>query len=589
VNKEPKKNKKSIVRSKTVDDPTVFSKIYKELQSSSISKTLTDSVMDKSKHSETERPKYHKFVKKSNKVSNHKYSKTFTNFEKIKLEQKSREPKPKIQIKKKELKLSKKRDSDIKIKKVNMKRSTMTPEIIRKSKTETKSIPKSDKPNRKMKSMKSSSMKKSLIRKRKISKIEGLFDKKNLKDVDFDWIVASWNLLIKTKQNLFNEDDLETPVNTFFAQIFQKKYSNFAAIFSNFNNINTEIREMMILEFWSYFVIFFFIHEEGEIEPLSISSLENVYSLLLQSIFYVGLILSKAKKSSILNIKSTALKKFNNEMKKFGFPTGVPLIKTLRQGNKVIRKKVKKILFYTSRRIRRQYEWTLNNLDLDYDKMMVYLMTSLPNEFKTRSKKIFPVYNLKKLNLKKESEYDEIPFLNLIKKKITANEFIKSALDSKKNNFQLKKKVIEDESLEMKKIKKQIISPIVKSSANKTMEIVKSSFEIKKKHVLNKSKLSASTFDNKSKPLKNLPETKKQGNISSSKRKNKKNKDSKLQKSLVSWQSKTDLSSISSKFQPLLNVSELRQNALSISRRNKKLAKKSAKKKKMSFRISGYR
>ena len=72
----------------------------------------------------------------------------------------------------------------------------------------------------------------------------------------------------------------------------------------------------------------------------------------------------------------------------------------------------------------------------------------------------------------------------------------------------------------------------------------------------------------------------------------KKEGESLLQKSELSSQSKTLLSSFSSKFQPLLSVSELRQSALSNSRmhqKGKQKQPKSARKTKKIFRITKFK
>ena len=82
-----------------------------------------------------------------------------------------------------------------------------------------------------------------------------LFSKEFIKFVDIEQVVNSWIILGEIKEKLFIKEELEKPVNTFFIKIFQKKYSSFVSLFSNFNKINFEIKETIFLKEFGFIQI----------------------------------------------------------------------------------------------------------------------------------------------------------------------------------------------------------------------------------------------------------------------------------------------------------------------------------------------
>lgn len=558
--------------------------------------TFTEKETDKKQPTEPKKPKYHKFVKKSTrKKAKSGLSKSVNKLENLRVETKFKSPPvdPKSPKKSKELRISRQTPqtpkSSSKIKLNQKPQETLIPDPI----------------PRKSKSTKTG--RKSVTKRRKISKIGGLFVKEFWPLVELGKVLQNWKLLVHVRERLAQAGDLATIVNTYFLRLFEKKASYLESVFSDFNNINAEVREMMLLEFWAYSVLFYFLHEEGEIESLSQGPLETVFTVLLRSVFYIGLILTKAKRARLLDIKTPLLRRFNQQMKQFEFPSGVPLIRTLREGNKTIRQKLKKVLFYATRRIRRQYQWTLDNLHMRFEKLVEESATSLSGEFKKRAKVAFWFANPEELlgpdsgklgkfsfvSDVKNDEFDldlqrpftdnlEAPIYVILRRKITANEFIVCALDPTRNRDsklknppQAPKPEKEEETQPKKPQKKSPKKPKISAKSKKTKERPKS--ELTNPNNVSK-RLSKLTISTKEKERESSPKAKAL-KMSSFKIKDKKERESGMQKSLVSIQTKTDLSEFSSKYQPLLNVSELRQSALSISRKNKAKSKKSQRQK----------
>ena len=471
---------------------------------------------------------------------------------------------------------------------------------------------------KKARSIKTSKLVKSRAKKGK-NKMEALFESEFLDFADVERVVDNWTIIVSTLEDLKNEGRVNTLANTFFLRIFLKQYGNFSLVFSSFNQIRLRVKEMMILEFWAFYVVFYFLHEEGGIEPLSLGNLEVVFTLLLRSIYYISLILVKAKKSGILPIQGSSLEKFNYLVKKFNFPTGVPLIKTVKEGNSVIREKLRKILFYTSRRVRRHFEWTMENVKMNYEEVLAHVSVHLSSELKRRSRKVFIQINtgefFSQVHSPQTSVVDEkktrgifensnldgsgrsslksqIEFHNQLSEKYTASEFLLKALTEGVNSNPhlvslrqtnraksrpAKKNLKSSKSFKSKKKKNKGSVNTSRASNNqsnfssqyKLIEMSKrnktTSRRPEKKKDANSRKLIDSKYKIKSSSVSTKKKKKKSGNG--------------LKETGSSFKMNTLLSGLSAKYRPLSNVSELRDSALSIKRENSRTKKKGKKKK----------
>lgn len=484
---------------------------------------------------------------------------------------------------------------------------------------------------RKMRSVKSSKVNKSRVKKGK-GRVDSLFEPSMAEVVDLAQVVDNWTLLVLTLEDLRNEPRVTTLANTYFLRTFLKQYGNFALLFSGFNNIRQRVQEMMILEFWTFYSLFYFIHEEGGIEPLSLANLEVVLTLLVRSIYYISLILIKARKSQILKLPGKSLNKFNFLMKKFKFPSGVPLIKTIKEGNATIRERIRKVLFYTSRKVRRQFEWTLEHVALNFEHVIGLVAEALSSELKRKSRKVFIQMNLTEFFSHIESYVDSqfvgnsrsrtmgifensnlengpdatlkthIEFHTRLSEKYTAREFLLNSLTETTNSNSLlislrqrhmhalpkkkwsnnKRSLKNGKTAKTRRNKKKFSTANSRvSNANSVRE---SLYNQQRKFSETRRSKVASTRPNRrkethSKGISNSRSGFKASSVSSKSRR----VEHKFKEPKNNFKMTNLLSGLSTKYQPLSNVSELRDSAMSVKRdqeRKKKGKRKKTKKKK---------
>lgn len=569
-----------------------YSKLYKELQSkpNDLFSKLTETPKNNENKEIPATPKYKKFVKNQGKGR--------TSEKKRGSQAKSTGNSGKVDSRKNPRKKSLSKSIENKTKKI--KSSSINPEAGKGQSQKNKSQLKNN-----VKSVKSKSHNKSAIKTKKNSKIERLFHKEKAKTVDFDMVCNNWITITIMNQKVFMASELGPVINTYFVQILLKKYSGFIGLFTDFKGIQAQIKELSILEFWTFFALFYFIHEEEEVEPLCIGPLKRIFGVFLKIVFYVGLILSKAQKAGILDFNPSVLRKLNVHMKSFNFPTGVPLIKTIKEGNKTVRKEIKKVLFYTNRKIKKQFEKSLEMDQISYEDLLKQIGRSLVPEFRNLRER--------KMHLLDSSNYlfeetQEIHRL-LSKKKNSTLPEDKSSKTNKKKELNIQKKMLQQinpilflqKCLHLgpkKNVKKKgndveaEEKSLSKSSRSKKNEKRQTKETEIKETGLSLFKRNPSSANPK--PVKVESDPRRQLNNSSIKIKRKNIRDSGIDRSSASNLSKANLSDISNKYQPLLNLSELRQSAISLSKKNKESTnrstlKSSKKKQKSSFRITKFR
>ena len=374
---------------------------------------------------------------------------------------------------------------------------------------------------------------------------------------------------------------------------------------------------MMVLEFWAFYSLFYFIHEEGGIESLSMANLEEVFTLLVRSIYYVSLILVKARKSGILPINGASLEKFNFLVKKFNFPTGVPLIKTIKEGNGLIREKIRKVLFYTSRRVRRQFEWTLENVDLEFEQIIEQICVEVSSELKRKSRKVFIQMNTAEffsqtesgknsLLLKKQTKTNnifdnsnlenssgivlksKIEFHEKLSEKYTASEFLLKALSEEVNSNSFirearQRRAKNSQKKKPKTAKKNGKGSKVQKSKRKRNQNSMTTSRTSQARGQHNSQTRRTESGRREKVASTRPERRrehhskvlyeskfgvKSSSVSTKRKKQAESKQKEKEKS--NFKMASLLSGLSAKYQPLSNVSELRDSALSIKRENEK-------------------
>lgn len=170
---------------------------------------------------------------------------------------------------------------------------------------------------------------------RKLGKIQSIFVKENFEKLSVEGTIARW-------QGLLSMLDIATTRSMGeFAQMDKLQLElvlNLINSFTNYNDIKDKILYHCMLETWSFLLAFYAINEipSPGPAPSSWSCLEIALKYIIQNIFYVCLIVIKASRSKLIVTDCTPFEAFVGQLQKFNFPTGVPLIKTLKVNNEVV-------------------------------------------------------------------------------------------------------------------------------------------------------------------------------------------------------------------------------------------------------------
>lgn len=375
------------------------------------------------------------------------------------------------------------------------------------------------------------------VKPNKNSKLMSLFIEDSIPFVDLKSVIDNWNIIILIYNSLKEESNLENALNSYFLHFFKKQYNCYSGMFSKFNSIGNKIQEMIILEFWGFYLLFYSLHEEGNINSEIWKISEKIFEILIKDLFYITLIIIKARKNGGLAIQKGIIDIFNEYMKKYDFPIGVPLIKTLKEGNEKIKILLKEGLYFTSRKIRREFEWSIDNINHDYYQIILKISSNLTSELKHKRKKYFPrLTGTEFIFREEENIFDNDSIYQQLSDSMTCMDFFSDCLDRNINS-----------SLKIEKNQE---------NWNRSKHILKSDKNLKK---------------NQNEKAKSVNLRKETNNNS----KKYSNKDFKLNKLL---------SNISSKYKPLSNVSELRDSAMS-QKRSSNLTNKSKSSKRTTDKI----
>ena len=446
--------------------------------------------------------------------------------------------------------------------------------------------------------VKSSKINKSPKKKKK-GRVEMLFVKDNLKYVDFKAVVDNWTILLKALTDLNEEKDMESVVNTYFLHFYKKQYEALVSLFSNSSNMKLQVEETIMLEFWAFYLIFYFKHEEGVIEPDNRDNLKLIIHTLIKSVFYIGLILNKARKSAILKIKKGTIDAFNNHLKIYNFPIGVGLIRSLKEGNDLIKETIKPLLKFISRRVRRKYDWSMEVVSSNFEEVIGSMTKELIFEFQWKSRKKFVRMNPVEFFLRaKPSQADifknnsdlmegsGITFHNKLNEKLTPAEFFANCLDETLNsNSQIRASKRKRHAFNTSKLVGDKIKPkrsLTTKSKNRNTDKSVNSSRLSNNNSIRGSKVSgyrtrdlkhkSNTSNNKASKTDRYANRKNRSGLddqyqlmTSFTNQNKTHLENLLQKDNSNNYKFTKLlSDLSVKYQPLSNVSKLRESALSI-------------------------
>ena len=202
--------------------------------------------------------------------------------------------------------------------------------------------------------------------KKKLSKVEALFNKQSFEMLDIKNVLNNWRILQYVYLSLRSGKPTEEAVNTYFLHTFKKQYNPFLNGFTKYNKIRKKIFTFMFLEFWTFYLLFHFCYESDKMNSKITSLFERILTCLTKNTFYVGLILLKAANNSVLNLNAGFLQDFVTRSQSFNFQTGVPLIKTLRSNNEEAYDGLKRVLKLINNNFNRFFNKTYSTDFLDY-------------------------------------------------------------------------------------------------------------------------------------------------------------------------------------------------------------------------------
>ena len=326
--------------------------------------------------------------------------------------------------------------------------------------------------------------------------------------VDLNAVVDNWQLLMMARSSLtpFANHNFEKFLNSFMLGIFRKRYDSFAQSFSLFNHIREWVLEYMVLEFWAMFLLYYYanlnqpsvsnisgISGVSGVSGVDASTLPNAQAMLGESLkakfltimtrlvgnaFYIGLVLSKAAKANVLPPLSPRLEDFQKEARKLEFPTNVPLIKTLKAGNKFIIEELQALFKSTPRNLRKSFDYSLNISPIGYESTMVDLRAKLRRELPTEWMKVF-----QPIDQGLTYEYPEgYPLPKKFKPNLHKNlhvrmspaDFLQLCLDKKENNTSSNRKVHRQLMKLIKEEEERKQRPKQQSKAARTTKLQKS-------------------------------------------------------------------------------------------------------------------
>jgi hypothetical protein len=274
--------------------------------------------------------------------------------------------------------------------------------------------------------------------KKKLSKVVALFNKEIFTGLDIKNILNNWRILQYVFLSLGGKKPLDAAVNTYFLNCYRKQYERFLHGFTKYNKIRKKIFVFMFLEFWAFYLLFYFHYQVGHLDKQVRSLFEDILTYLTKNTFYIGLILLKAASNRVLGLNVGYLQDFVNRSQTFNFETGVPLIKTLRSNNENAYEGLKKVLQFTNRSLNKFFAKAYSEDFTDFEEFIAFgspvFVSQLQNPETITFKKMQDshFYGKETFSGKYASQ-----FCQEIRKPLTAEEFMHGSLDPVKNSWNL--------------------------------------------------------------------------------------------------------------------------------------------------------
>lgn len=203
--------------------------------------------------------------------------------------------------------------------------------------------------------------------KKKLGKIQSIFEREELERAGLQPTLERWARLLEALETLKSRRAPHDIARALAVVASPLGLASFAGGFSDYNGIKQQLQTHCLLEQWFAQGLLFAVSEvslKGQQAPGSPKSpeelesskavadqvtewdkeirggawgfLESASGYLIQSTFYISLILVKAIKNGLLSFDRSTVESYALSLKKFGYETGIPLIKTLKMNNELV-------------------------------------------------------------------------------------------------------------------------------------------------------------------------------------------------------------------------------------------------------------
>lgn len=212
---------------------------------------------------------------------------------------------------------------------------------------------------------------------RKLVKIQGLFNPEIFARVDMDVIIEGWKDISEAYELSSKGKNPIAIVNLILASFNAGAVKEFIDCFSDFNNMRNKVRVFYFMKLWTVLMFAYFNdRDKGSVKAKMLTWFETILSQLLQSAFYISLIITKALKHGFVQNDMQTFEAFSATLHKHQFPTGVPLIKTLKSNSDNILFALRSVMGGADLNLGVQFEKTyLRDLE-DADQYMNFMATT---------------------------------------------------------------------------------------------------------------------------------------------------------------------------------------------------------------------
>lgn len=180
---------------------------------------------------------------------------------------------------------------------------------------------------------------------KKLMKIQTLFKAENFEQVNMQYVMQSWVDLTAIYEHISNSKNPINVIKAFMRNFSPQSHSDFIGVFTDYNHIKQKVKSFYFLKMWAC-VLFVYINDatQGNFDLKTFTWFEAIFSQLLQDVFYISLIISKALRNNFIRNSKQNVEGFSRHLQKYNFPTGIPLIKTLKTNNENVFLSLKNVI-----------------------------------------------------------------------------------------------------------------------------------------------------------------------------------------------------------------------------------------------------